>query len=129
MKHFIPFVLFVTILFGSCKEKSEKPSDGQDRMQAVIAVHDEVMPKMNEIGKLVAQLKPLADSTENGRPYRIAMRGFGDHFNYEEIQEGKALSPEKQELLETEMTKVRAMREQVLGSLERARELLAKQAE
>lgn len=110
-------------------------------MEAVMAVHDEVMPKMGEIGKLVAKLKPMADSTETGIPYLKAMtdlqdahaammdwmKGFGDRFDYEEIMEGKKLDDQKIEWLKEEDLKVRAMRDQVNQSLETAEKLLSKE--
>ena len=42
-------------------------------MQEVIAVHDSVMPEMGEIGQLISQLKPLADSTTNDSRYQDAI--------------------------------------------------------
>ena len=107
-------------------------------MEAVLAVHDEVMPEMKTIAKLVAELKPLADSTEAGAPYREAMvglqqahqsmmdwmTGFGDRFNSSEIKGGAPLSAEKQQLLEEELSKVTAMRNQVMQSIEQARAVL-----
>ena len=110
-------------------------------MKAVIAVHDEVMPRMNDISKLVAELKPLADSAEAGDPHRKAMedlqaahksmmdwmQGFGENFSYEETMKGKELSREKQAILEEEAIKVEAMRRQVEASIAQAQELLGKE--
>lgn len=159
---------FCFLLLSQCKEnpKSESPEDrasekitestsaemtestsaettdeGSVSMEDVIAVHDEVMPKMKEIGRLVAELKPMADSTEAGAPYLKAMtdlqaaytsmmdwmKGFGDRFDYEEIQGKKPLTPEKQAWLEEEDVKVKAMRDQVNQSIAAARELLGKE--
>jgi hypothetical protein len=111
-------------------------------MQEVVAVHDSVMPKMSRIGQLVATLKPLADSTAEGRAYQQSMvdlqeahqsmmdwmKGFGDRFDYAEIMEGKELSAEKARWLEEEAVKVQAMAEQVNGSIARAEELLENRA-
>lgn len=133
---------FLTFAAGCKGEKKEEPAAGQAQMEAVIAIHDEVMPKMGDIGKLVGQLKPLADSTETGMPYLVAMKdlqaahqammdwmqGFGNRFDHEEVMEGKALSDEKLEWLKEEDTKVKAMREQVFKSIEAAEALLARQA-
>ena len=104
-------------------------------------IHDEVMPKMGAIGKLVAELKPKVDSTEQGREYQKAMedlqlahksmmdwmRGFGDRFDSDEILRGKELSPQKEEWLLEEEVKVKALREQINGSVERAEQLLSDQ--
>jgi hypothetical protein len=136
---FLIYVLFAGILVFSCETKTEKKEPGQ--MEAVMAIHDEVMPKMGEIGKLVAKLKPMADSTETGIPYLKAMtdlqdahaammdwmKGFGDRFDYEEIMEGKKLDDQKIEWLKEEDLKVRAMRDQVNQSLEAAERLLSEE--
>ena len=103
-----------------------------------MAIHDEVMPKMGRIGKLVKELKPKIDSTEAGQNYEAAMQdlqaahksmmdwmqGFGDRFDYDEIKNGKELGPEKQEWLDEEEVKVKAMRDQVNSSIRRAERLL-----
>ena len=129
-------LLSVGLLSLGCKGETS-PSES-NKMAEVIAVHDEVMPKMSEIGKLVAQLKPMADSSETGLPYLKAMRdlqdahaammdwmkGFGDRFDYEEVMEGKPLSPEKIALLKDEEVKVKAMRDLVLQSIDSAEKIL-----
>lgn len=129
-------LLSVGLLSLGCK--GETPPSESNKMAEVIAVHDEVMPKMSEIGKLVAQLKPMADSSETGLPYLKAMRdlqdahaammdwmkGFGDRFDYEEVMEGKPLSPEKIALLKDEEVKVKAMRDLVLQSINSAEKIL-----
>lgn len=136
--------LSLLLLTGACKgEKKEGPGQEPNRMEVVLAVHDEVMPQMSEIGRLVARLKPLADSTETGLPYLKAMKdlqnahqsmmdwmkGFGDRFDHAEVMEGKELSPQKQEWLVEEEVKVRAMRDQVVESISAARALLEQQEE
>lgn len=109
-------------------------------MQEVIAVHDEVMPKMGTISKLVAQLKPLADSTETGKKYQTAIRdlqaahrsmmdwmqGFDERFDSDEIMNGKELSEEKKAWLLEEEKKVNQLKEDINGSIERAEKLLSK---
>ena len=132
----LPFLaLIISLSFlASCKGEEKPPT----RMERVMAVHDSVMPEMTTIGRLVGQLKPLADSTEAGQTYRKAMedlqdahtammdwmKGFGDRFDHAEIMEGKELSPEKQAWLEEEEVKVREMADKVNGSIKRARALL-----
>lgn len=132
--------MILIALSASCRgEKKDTPASEPSRMEAILAVHDEVMPKMRDIGKLVARLKPLADSTETGLPYLAAMKdlqaahqsmmdwmkGFGDRFDPAEIKQGKELSDQKKEWLREEEVKVRAMRDQVLQSIEAAEALLA----
>ena len=131
----LKYVLFLLLLTTACKENKEEVATSQ--MEEVIDIHDEVMPKMSTIGKLVEELKPRIDSTEGGREYAAAvedlqdahkammdwMKGFGDRFDFDEIKNGKELSEEKQEWLDEEETKVKAMRDQVNKSIARAQKL------
>ncbi|WP_299531005.1 hypothetical protein [Ulvibacterium sp.] len=126
-------ILLLTVLVSaiSCKE---------DKMKKVMAIHDEVMPKMGTISKLVAELKPKVDSTEIGMEYGKAMkdlqashqsmmdwmRGFGDRFDSEEILKGKALTKQKQKWLDEEEVKVKALQEEINSSIERAEAILKK---
>ena len=127
---------FIFIL--ACKPETKK-ADTPSKMQEVIAIHDEVMPKMGTISKLVAQLKPLADTTDAGAEYLKAMRdlqaahksmmnwmqGFGNRFDSDEILNGKELSEEKKAWLLEEEIKVNKLREDINGSIARAEELLS----
>ena len=137
MKKYILIVsaLFVTVLF-SCKEstKAETPT----QMQQVIAVHDEVMPKMGHIGKLIAQLEDKIEETDTPEAYMQArkdlreaniammdwMKTFGDSFDGEEIMKGKALSEEKQNVLNQQEAAVKVLRDQINTSIENAENLL-----
>ena len=134
-------ILICTVLFlgFSCKEEKKAP-EGSSQMEEVMAIHDEVMPKMGTIGKLVGDLKAKVDTTEMGQKYEVAMKDlqdantammdwmkdFGDRFNHEEILEGKALSAEKQEWLDEEEEKVKVVKEKINGSIARAEALLSK---
>tara|TARA_Y100001001_G_scaffold164216_1_gene195597 strand:- start:904 stop:1338 length:435 start_codon:yes stop_codon:yes gene_type:complete len=134
-------LLIYTVLFlsFSCKEEKKAP-EGSSQMEEVMAIHDEVMPKMSTIGKLVGELKPKVDSTEMGQKYEVAMKDlqdantammdwmkdFGDRFNHEEILNGKELSEEKQQWLDEEEEKVKVVKEKINGSIARAEALLAK---
>ena len=127
-------VLLSLLLTLSCAQKKETDT----RMQEVIAVHDSVMPKMGQIGQLISQLQPLVDSSANGTRYQDAitdleqantammdwMRGFGDRFDYAEIQEGKSLSPQKSEWLDEEVVKVKEMARAMNESIAQAQSLL-----
>jgi hypothetical protein len=137
----ILYTLAITtlIMFTSCKEtkKAEEPS----KMENVMNIHDEVMPKMGTIGKLVGQLKPMADSLgaesveakamkdlqEANRSMMDWMQGFGDRFDSEEIMNGKELSDEKKAWLKEEEEKVQQVKENINSSIERAEEILSKQ--
>jgi len=122
---------------GGCKDK-KRSEHGASQMEEVMAIHDEVMPRMNTIGKLVGQLKPMADSTEAGQKYEAAMKdlqaahkammewmqGFGNRFDSGEILDGKPLSEEKQRWLDEEEEKVKALRKQINNSIARAEAVL-----
>lgn len=124
----------------SCKEEKKAP-EGPTQMEQVMAVHDEVMPKMGTLGKLVGELKEKVDTTEVGQQYEKAMKdlqkanrammnwmkNFGDRFDSDEILYGKELSEQKQQWLNEEEEKVNALKEQINGSIERAEALLSKE--
>ncbi len=136
---FISGILVAFIIYA-CKEqkKSVDTSEDSKKMEQVMAIHDEVMPKMSTIGKLVAELKPKADSTELGMKYGNAMtdlqdahkammdwmQGFGDRFDSDEILNGKALTAEKKEWLNEEEEKVKALKIQINTSIENAEKIL-----
>ena len=133
-------ILFLAVLFTACKEekKGEQASDNS-KMEQVMAIHDEVMPRMSTIGKLVSELKPKADSTEMGRKYDAAMKdlqashkammdwmqGFGERFDSDEILNGKELTDQKKIWLDEEEEKVKALKDQINGSIANAQELLS----
>ena len=103
-----------------------------------MAIHDEVMPKMGKLGRLVAELKEKVDTTETGQEYESAMKdlqaahssmmdwmqGFGERFDSDEILHGKELTAQKEEWLDEEEEKVRALKQQINSSIERAEDLL-----
>ncbi|WP_425234811.1 hypothetical protein [Ulvibacterium sp.] len=136
------FLFAVLVVAVSCKEdKKSMANPNTAQMEKVMAIHDEVMPKMGTIGKLVAELKPKVDSTEMGMEYEKAMkdlqashqsmmdwmRGFGDRFDSDEILNGKALTEQKQKWLDEEEVKVRALKEEINSSIEGAQAVLKKQ--
>jgi hypothetical protein len=139
MKKYIPIVLSMLMLVGSCKETNKKEED-TSQMKQVMAIHDEVMPKMGQLGKLVGQLKPKADTLGMDSPQGKAMRdlqeanrammdwmkGFGDRFDADEIMKGKALTPEKQAWLNEEEEKVKVVKEKINTSIANAEAILAK---
>lgn len=131
-------ILSLFILFVSCKSEPKK-DESPSQMEEVMAVHDEVMPKMGTISNLIADLKPKVDSTEVGKEYLKAirdlqgahksmmnwMKGFGERFDYEEIMNGKELNAEKQGWLQEEGIKVNELREEINTSIANAERVLA----
>ncbi|APQ17062.1 hypothetical protein [Maribacter hydrothermalis] len=140
MKKLVTLIVAIGLLsITSCKES--KKVEEASRMEHVMAIHDEVMPKMGTLGKLVGQLKPMADSLgvesaeakamkdlqEANRSMMDWMQGFGDRFDSEEIMKGKELSDEKKEWLKEEEEKVQQVKENINSSIKRAEEILSKQ--
>ena len=137
-KHLHQLSLILILLFSlSCKQE-KKAEEGPTQMEEVMMVHDEVMPKMGTLSKLVAELKAKVDTTSTGMEYETAMKdlqnsnklmmdwmmGFGDRFDSDEILNGKELTAQKLEWLDEEQKKVNALKEQINSSIERAEKLL-----
>jgi len=137
-KHLHKLCLIMILLFSlSCKQE-KKAEEGPTQMEEVMMVHDEVMPKMGTISKLVAELKAKVDTTSTGMEYETAMKdlqnsnklmmdwmmGFGDRFDSDEILNGKELTAQKLEWLDEEQEKVNALKEEINSSIERAEKLL-----
>ncbi len=135
-------LLFLAIgaMVTSCKQEKKtetKPADSS-QMKEVMAIHDEVMPKMGEVGKLVSQLKPLIDTTAQGRKYESAMKelqasnesmmkwmqDFGDQFDSDEIMNGKELTEQKKLLLNVEEENIKAVKKQIETGIANAEALL-----
>ncbi|TJY35796.1 hypothetical protein [Pontimicrobium aquaticum] len=137
MKKAIILLAVLITVVTSCKN-TENETKELTRMERVIAVHDEVMPKMGTIGRLISQLEPKVDSTEIGMQYKAAkddleeahtymmdwMKGFGERFDGDEILEGKTLSKEKEVLLIEEEKKVNIMKDMINNSITKAEALL-----
>ncbi|PHN95256.1 hypothetical protein CSC80_07975 [Maribacter sp. 6B07] len=129
----------IFISFTSCKE-SKKTETETSKMSEVMAIHDEVMPKMGTLGKLVGQLKPMADSLgvesvefkamkdlqEANRSMMDWMQGFGDRFDADEILNGKDLTDEKKKWLFEEEEKVKQVKDNINSSIANAEKILSK---
>ena len=136
MRRIIALILALNFLLLGCKDQDK--TTGLSQMEEVMSIHDEVMPKMSTLAKLVGELKSKADSTEQGLKYATAMedlqdshkammdwmQGFGSRFTSDEILNGAPLSEEKQEWLDEEEKKVIALKKQILESIEEAQGLL-----
>lgn len=129
-------LLFLTLSF-SCKNENKSLQE-KTQMQEVMAIHDEVMPKMGTIGQLIGQLedkiketdasesliKARQDLRDSNKAMMDWMMRFGDRFDAEEIMKGKSLSEEKQKLLDEEEAKIKELRTQMNTSIEKAEALL-----
>jgi len=63
-------LIFITVLMISCDSK-EKEKEIEKLKSETIAVHDEVMPKMDEIMKLKKSLRTELDSVSNDESINI----------------------------------------------------------
>lgn len=135
------------VLIGLYACKTEEKKDTPSLMKEVMSVHDAVMPKMGTIGKLVKVLNQQKDSLLEVSPSEEIvlkmdalskgvdslqsahkkmmtwMKDFGRNFTAEEILKGKALSPEKQLILEQEAIKVNEMEASIIGSIQYAEQI------
>ena len=129
--------ILALLLVFSCKE--EKKSEEVSQMKQVMNMHDEVMPKMGAMAKLAGELSSKEnDSTEMGLAYKKArrdlqaardsmmrwMQDFGNKFDTEEIMKGKPLNDQKQIWLNKEELRMKAVRDQINNSIEKAETLL-----
>lgn len=138
MKKYTALLLIGCLFVIGCKE--EKKAEAS-QMKKVMAIHDEVMPKMGTIGNLVGELseKEKENSTEEmtfkyleaRKDLQAAhksmmdwMQGFGDRFDPDEILNDKELTAEKQKWLDEEEEKIKALRDQINSSIEKAKTLI-----
>ncbi|UZO80362.1 hypothetical protein NBT05_15570 [Aquimarina sp. ERC-38] len=134
------FTFFVTVLFLSCNQPSKKEQQFDQLMNEVIAVHDEVMPKMTDMSQLISELKQKTDTTATGLAYGEAkddleasydfmmewMRDFSDKFPPEEVvtEKDEELFNKKLQMLEEEKVEVTLLKDQINTSIENAKALL-----
>ncbi|WP_339916266.1 hypothetical protein [Yeosuana marina] len=133
----------ILVLVVSCDKKPSKETlEFNSTFNEVMAVHDEVMPKMNEMGKLSAELKAKIDTTAVGKTYQKAldslgnahkymmkwMEDFSNKFPYSDDRlKGKSTEEilSAIEELKKEKTKVDAVRNALNGSINNAKTVLA----
>jgi uncharacterized protein len=143
MKTLKAIVLSLILVFTvSCDKKPSKEAlEFNNAFKEVMAVHDEVMPKMNEMGKLSTELKAKVDTTAVGKTYQKAldslgnahkvmmkwMEDFSNKFPYAEDRlKGKSTEEilEDIEALKNEKRKVDDVRNSVNGSINNAKAVL-----
>jgi len=134
----IALLAFTAMVLLSCKETKTNEGTTQSKMEAVVAVHDELMPKMSTIGQLIGKLESSQDTLhdvskkeqaivalkEANKSMMDWMKDFGKSFDSEEILKGKALSEEKEKLLVTFEKSVADLKEQMNTAIQDAESLL-----
>ena len=139
-------ILIITVLFMGlaigCKEDKKTDASAENiQMKRVMALHDEVMPKMSGMSSLASELSSKEDSTELGLKYKQAridlqeaneammawMQSFSSRFDSQEIMEGKELSATKKQWLDEEEEKMKKVKEVMVTSIKNAKHLLGKE--
>lgn len=134
--------LLIAINFIGCDNKPDKEAQAFNKtFKEVMAVHDKVMPKMNEMGQLSSELKAKIDTTETAATFQKAldslknahmtmmtwMENFSNEFPYSENRlEGKSTQEilDAIELLKKEKTAVDVVEKAVIGSINNAKTVL-----
>ena len=135
-------VSLILVFVISCdKTPSKETLQFNSTFKEVMAVHDEVMPKMNEMGKLSTELKAKVDTTAAGQIYQKAldslgnahksmmkwMEDFSNKFPHSDDRlKGKSTEQilSAIEELKEEKTKVDAVRNALNGSISNAKTVL-----
>lgn len=125
MKNLLVF-LFSILLFTACKEKVDLEAE-------VIAIHDEVMPKMGDMHvarkQLRSELEKTADETVKAKILKMivdledADEGMMSWMNEWKVPENEA---EKIDYLHKEKEKITKVKIDMLSSLKKAHDFLAK---
>jgi hypothetical protein len=136
MKNIVLIAILVLSL-SACKDKVKEP-EGPTQMEEVIAVHDELMPKMGAIGELIGKLEASIDSTNvdsmkvtaiqnlkgANQEMMTWMMAFGDTFDSAEVLDGKELTEEKQKALGEFQNSVNDLKSSMENAISNAEKLL-----
>lgn len=129
----------LTLMFVvSCGNGNNEKEIFDNLKKDVLAVHDEVMPKMGKINTLIGELKKKIDTTEAGKKYETAkkdleeshkmmmdwMKDFGDHFSGSIAKDSLA---KKIQMLKEEGVKVDKLKEKINLSIKNAEAILGDQ--
>lgn len=142
MKKAVFLFLIIGFVFACSNPKEEAKITYKEKMQEVIDVHDEVMPKMSKISSSISSLEKQLETSENPEEIEkaIADLKYGYDFMMEWMRDfstkfPNALKPkeysekeykEQIALLKEEKTEVLKMKKAVNSSLEQADKLINK---
>ena len=134
MRSIVCFALLsFTLALTSCDDST---NGKESKMKAVIAVHDELMPKMVEITRLEEQLSSTIPDSNRTKEQREVindlgqardammswMQDFGQAFDFEEITQGKPLTDAKKDSLDKYSKTVLELQDQMLNAIARGQE-------
>jgi len=134
---------FIIGLIVSCADSTPKEVEQfNEKMDKTIAIHDEVMPEMSKINRLMGKLNAKIDTT-NIESYKSAikdleaghdkmmnwMKDFGDEFSKTEINQGIQLKDEdslklRLEALDESFNEAEDMRNHIQEAIKNAELLL-----
>ncbi|TYP72806.1 hypothetical protein [Aquimarina intermedia] len=134
------FILTALLLTYSCDSLSKEEEAFDKKMQEIIDVHDEVMPKMGEMSALIKNLESKIDTTNATRNYKQAQQNLKDGYDFmmewmsdfsqkfPHDDKNKELSNEelnvKMKILEQEEVEVKELRDQINSSIQNAKSVL-----
>ncbi|MCB0457270.1 MAG: hypothetical protein R2776_06030 [Flavobacteriaceae bacterium] len=132
------FIIILALSITACKEKVTEPA-GPTQMEQVIAIHDELMPKMGTVGELIAKLEASMDSTQvdsmkltaiqnlkgTNQEMMTWMMDFGNAFDSAEVLDGKELSEEKIKTLTGFQESVNNLKSSMEAAIAHAEKLLS----
>lgn len=134
------FTLALAVV-ASCNSTDKSSEENTSKMKEVIAIHDQVMPKMGTLARLARELNEIME--EEGKTDEMEqavkdlgaakthmmdwMRDFGGKFSAEQILKGAEISEEEMILLLEEEAEIKEVRDQILNSIKQAEALLSKE--
>lgn len=132
--------LLVVVLSTACKEKEAKTEEAQgpSQMEQVVAIHDELMPKMSVIGEMISKLEANIDTlnVDSLKVERINelksanqsmmswMQEFGSSFESDEIMKGAELTEAKKQVLDQFEKSANELKDQMESAIKNAEESL-----
>lgn len=127
----------------ACKNKEAEPEApaGPTQMEQVVAMHDELMPKMSTIGELISKLEATIDSTNvdsikvktisdlkhANNSMMTWMKDFGTAFESDEIMNGAELTEAKQTTLNEFESSIHALQAEMETAIENAKAALERE--
>lgn len=130
--------IILTVVACKNKEAETDTPAGPTQMEEVVAMHDELMPKMSTIGELISKLEADLDTTEvdsikikviadlkhANHSMMVWMKDFGGSFETDEIMNGAELSEAKKEILDEFESSVHALQAEMQTAIENAQAAL-----
>ncbi|WP_378184951.1 hypothetical protein ACE939_08790 [Aquimarina sp. W85] len=134
------FIVTAFITLVSCNTLSKEEQAFDAKMQEIVNVHDEVMPKMGEMSALIKNLESKIDTTAATQKYKVAQQNLKDGYDFmmewmsdfsqkfPHDEKNKKYSKEelasKMKMLDEEETEVKKLKDHINSSIENAKSVL-----